>query len=325
VHSVAVILMAVVGALLIIGVVVTLSWGGVAYRSWDPAMGERPDLVEGAQAHPPTLRITGLRYLRGVAVALVAGFWAGALVTGPAVRLIMRLLAVTAGDDAQGRITEADEVVGRIELDGTIGLLVFGGVLPGLVSGAIYVLIRWWLPAGRLGGIVFGGLHLVIAATRLDPLRPDNPDFDLVGPGWVSVTTFGLTCVLHGMAVAAIANRYSNALPPEEQNRPAWIRVLVPLALPAIVVIVPVVAGAVVVGFVLTVAATRLVPTLRTTHRRGALVAGRVAACVAVIALLPSAIDDLREVIGRDEVAGASTPAAVPSPTPAGADSPARW
>ncbi len=92
-----------------------------------------------------------LRYLRGVAISLVAGFWAGLLVTGPAIRLIMRLLAVTAGDDAQGRITEADEVVGSINLDGTIGLIFFGGVLPGLLSGAIYVVCRRLLPTGRLG------------------------------------------------------------------------------------------------------------------------------------------------------------------------------
>jgi hypothetical protein len=109
------------------------------------------------------VRITVLRHLRGVAIALVGGFWAGALVTGPAVRLIMRLLAVTAGDDAQGMITEAVEVVGRIEFDGTIGLYLFGGVLPGLLSGGIYMVIRRWLPAGRIGSVVFGALHLVVA------------------------------------------------------------------------------------------------------------------------------------------------------------------
>lgn len=62
----------------------------------------------------------------------------------------MRLLAATAGDDAQGRITEADEVVGSINLDGTIGLYVFGGILPGLLSGAIYVVFRRWLPRSHL-------------------------------------------------------------------------------------------------------------------------------------------------------------------------------
>jgi hypothetical protein len=244
-----------------------------------------------------------LGYLRGVAIALVGGFWAGALVTGPAVRLIMRLLAVTAGDDAQGGITEADEVVGRIELDGTIGLYIFGGILPGLLSGAVYVLIRRWLPAGRLGGVAFGSLHLVIAATRIDPLRPDNPDFDLVGPGWLSVTTFGLACVFHGMAVAAIANRYSTSMPPTANSRAAWLRVLVPLALPALLVLVPFVAAVVIVGLAVTIAFSRIVAAVRAAHSPGALLGGRIAVCIAVLTFLPGTIIDLRDVIIRDDTA----------------------
>jgi hypothetical protein len=89
--------MAILGVLLVIGIAVTARCGGVAYTPWEP----------GAAISP--VRAVTLRYLRGVAIALVAGFWTGALLTGPAIRLIMRLLAVTAGDDAQGRITEARE------------------------------------------------------------------------------------------------------------------------------------------------------------------------------------------------------------------------
>jgi hypothetical protein len=300
------IVMAVLGLVLLVGVVLTLWWGATAYRSWKPETGDGAD-HDNAHTDGESVRTTVLRYLRGVAVALVGGFWAGALVTGPAMRLIMRLLAVTAGDDAQGRITEADEVVGRIELDGTIGLYLFGGVLPGLLSGAIYMLIRRWLPTGRLGGVVFGLLHLVIAATRIDPLRPDNPDFDLVGPGWLSVTTFGLTCVFHGMAVAAIANQYSTGLPPAANNRAAWIRPLVPLALPAVFVVVPFVAAVLVVGLVLTVAVSRIAPVVRAAHSRGALLAGRIAVCAAALALLPGTILDLRDVIVRDDSADVST------------------
>jgi hypothetical protein len=282
-----VILMAVMGLLLVVGVVVTLRWGGVSYRPWDPGTGDVRTVVR--------------RYLRGVAVALVGGFWAGALVTGPAVRLIMRLLAVTAGDDAQGAITEADEVVGEIDLGGTIGLYIFSGLLPGIMSGAIYVLIRRWLPAGRLGGVVFGALHLVIAATRIDPLRPDNPDFDIVGPGWLSVTTFGLACLFHGMAVVAIANRYSTEMPPLVNTGAEWIRVLVPLALPALIVLLPPVAVVLLVGLALAIGITRIVPAVRAGQSRGALVGGRIAVVVAALVFLPGTIVDLHDVIVRDD------------------------
>jgi hypothetical protein len=296
-----VILMAVMGALLLIGVVVTLRWGGIAYRPWDPEAGNSTDSGATAPAVPPSVRTTVLRYLRGVAIALVGGFWAGALVTGPAVRLIMRLLAVTAGDDAQGAITEADEVVGEIDLGGTIGLYIFGGLLPGIMSGAIYVLIRRWLPAGRLGGVVFGALHLVIAATRIDPLRPDNPDFDIVGPGWLSVTTFGLACLFHGMAVVAIANRYSSEMPPQVSSQAAWVRVLVPLGLPALIVLFPPVAVVLLVGLALAIGITRIVPAVRAGQSRGALVGGRIAVVVAALVFLPGTIVDLHDVIVRDD------------------------
>ena len=47
----------------------------------------------------------------------------------------MRLLAVTAGPTAQGRITEADQVVGRISLDGTLGFIVFTSLFFGAPVG----------------------------------------------------------------------------------------------------------------------------------------------------------------------------------------------
>ncbi len=221
----------------------------------------------------------------------------------------MRLLAVTAGDDAQGAITEADEVVGEINLDGTIGLYIFGGLLPGLLSGVIYVLIRRWLPAGRLGGVVFGALHLVIAATRIDPLRPENPDFDIVGPGWLSVTTFGLACLLHGMAVVAIANRYSTEMPPQVTSQAAWIRVLVPLGLPALFMLFPVFAAALLVGLALTIGISRIVPAVRAARSRGALMAGRIAVAVAALVFLPGTIIDLHDVIVRDDGSAGGAPA----------------
>src|SRR5215216_4373403 len=145
-------------------------------------------------------------------------------------RLVMRLLAVTAGVDAQGQVTEAQEIVGRITVDGTIGFVVFTGLFFGPVSGAAYLVLRRWLPGGRAGGLAFGALLLVIAGTRLEPLRRSNPDFDLVGPGWVSVVAFTVLVVFHGALVAALAGRLSRAVP-LLAARPGTIAVHAPLLL----------------------------------------------------------------------------------------------
>jgi hypothetical protein len=305
------ILMTVSGFVLLVGVTLTLWWGGTSYETWEPQLGDAASRRAQWSRHDdgPSVRTSVLRYLRGVVIALVGGFWAGALVTGPAVRLIMRLLAVTAGDDAQGRFTEADEVVGSINLDGTIALIIFAGILPGLLSGAIYVVCRRWLPSGRLGGVVFGALHLVVAATRIDPLRPGNPDFDLVGPGWLAVATFGLASIFHGMAVVAIANRYTHSFPPTATSRAARVRAVLPVVFPTLLLIpfffllLPVVAG-----LAIAIAVSRSGPIMRCARSRGALLAGRVVVGLVVVALLPGAVIDLRDVIVRDDTAAPTHP-----------------
>ena len=299
------ILMGVTGCLLLVGITVTLWWARTDYEAWEP--GYADGAASGADltpAHRVPLRVAALRYLRGVAIALVGGFWAGLLVTGPAIRLIMRLLAVTAGDAAQGRITEADEVVGKINLDGTLGLFVFGGILPAMLSGAIYVLVRRWLPSGLLTGVTFGALHLVFAATRIDPLRPGNPDFGLVGPGWLAVATFGLAAILHGMAVVAIANRYSHAISPDATSLAKWVRATLPLVPPALLVLlffpvlVPLAAG-----LVVALVGSQIGLVVRAVRSRFALLAGRIAIVIVVILLLPGTITDLGDIIRHDDVA----------------------
>lgn len=134
--------------------------------------------------------------------------------------------------------------MGEITVGGTIGFIVFVGVFGGLVTGVLFVLLRRWLPAGRAGGLVFGALLLVAVGPHLDPLRPDNPDFDIVGPGWLAVVVFSAMALLHGMVVAALAGRYSRALPLIRWTpRSLLPHAPVLLLVPGTVVLVPVVVG----------------------------------------------------------------------------------
>ena len=73
----------------------------------------------------------------------------------------MRLLAVTAGDDAQGRITEADQVVGQITAGGTVGFVVFTALFFGPATAAATCCCGAGCPAGRAGGLAYGALLLV--------------------------------------------------------------------------------------------------------------------------------------------------------------------
>lgn len=166
------------------GLAAILRWGGLYFQ---PPPVEEPGGTGDAAAPGWVARA----YLWYLALAVTAGAGAGVLVAGAGGRLVMRLLAATAGDAAQGRITEAEQVVGRITVDGTVGFVIFTALFFGLSSAAGYLLIRRWLPPGRLGGLACGALLLIAGATRLDPLRADNPDFAMSAPAgspwWPSV------------------------------------------------------------------------------------------------------------------------------------------
>ena len=230
-------LMVVCGVLVLLGLVAVLRWGGHDVR--------RPET--GAASPGAVLR----QYASSLSVALVAGLGAGVLIAGAGGRLAMRLLAVTAGADVQGRITEADEVVGRITTGGTRGFIVFTALFFGVATGALYLLLHRFLPRGRWAGLAFGVLLLVLAATRIDPLREDNPDFDIVGPGWLAALVLGAVVLVHGLAVAALAGRYSQALPPLSSERGALVAhaPLLLLALSPVAVLVAALGALVLVVF----------------------------------------------------------------------------
>jgi hypothetical protein len=81
----------------------------------------------------------------------VDGSVRAAVAAGAGGRLVMRLLAVTAGPDTEGRVTEAEQVVGRITVDGTLGVVVFTALLFGLASGFVDLLLHRRL--GRWPGL----------------------------------------------------------------------------------------------------------------------------------------------------------------------------
>jgi hypothetical protein len=217
-------------------------------------------------------------------VALLTGLLVGTFVVGPAARLAMRLLAA-ASPDSQGRLTEAEEVVGEISLDGTLAIFVFIGLPLGMVVGIVYAFVSWVLPRGVAGGALLGASLLVIFGSRVDPLREDNPDFDIVGPGWLSITTFTAMAVLTGILTAPIAGRIGAAL---QTPRLWWLAWGLPLGLFAAAALSaePAAAVAVVIGCLVFVAAVRVPRERRAVvWRRGRIVVQGILAATVGVAL----------------------------------------
>jgi len=277
------VLMLTCGVLVLLGIAAVVRWGGLGVQPSGSATG-RDD--------SPSPGVVASHYLWYVTVAVVSGIGSGLLIAGAGGRLAMRLLAATGGDAAQGRQTEAEEIVGRITTGGSIGFIIFTGLFFGLATGAVYLVIMRWLPPGRLGGLAYGLLLLIVAAPRIDPLRADNPDFGIVGPGWVAVLVFSALVLVHGMLVAALAGRYSRTLPPPSLRRRALVAyVPVLLLLPAApVAVILAVVGLLVVGL------SRAEPVIKGIRSHPTAVAGRVALAVVALVALPgfvSAVVDI--------------------------------
>lgn len=169
-HTAAMAVIVVCVVLVLAGLAAVVRWGGMAV---EPPPAPAADVADPTDRPPVGLVVR--RYLWYLTVAMGSGVAAGVLAAGAGGRLVMRLLAVTAGADAQGRLTEADEIVGRITVSGTLGFVVFTALFAGLASGAAYMLLRRLLPAGRAGGLAYGALLLVVAGARLDPLVQTTP------------------------------------------------------------------------------------------------------------------------------------------------------
>jgi hypothetical protein len=283
--------MIVVCAVLVLaGLVAAVRWGGLTVQPPAPPSPE----AAGPPEQPP-IGLAVRRYLWYLTLAVTSGVGAGILAAGAGGRLVMRLLAVTAGADAQGRVTEAGEVVGRISVDGTLGFVVFTGLFFGLATGTLYLLLRRWLPAGRAGGLAYGALLLVVAGTRLDPLRPGNPDFDLVGPGWVSVLAFTALAVFHGVLVAALAGRISRALPlpgagPRAIAAHAPLLLLLPLGSAVLLVAI--------VG-VMVALASQVPGVVAAWRDRRSVMVGRVALAAVAVVALPGFTSAVVDILGR--------------------------
>ena len=256
------------------GVALAFRWRGYRFG---------PPMWAASDQNPSALRRTqGLVWM--LSVGALTGILVGALVVGPGARLAMRLLAATS-PQAQGRITEADQVIGNITASGTLGILIFVGLPAGVAVAVTYVLAAFGLPPGATGGALYGLVVLVVFASRLDPLRAENPDFDIVGPGWLSVLTFTTLAVITGATVACFSGRLAAALPPP---RPWWTLWLVPLSFLTIMSLVlgePWLAAAVVVGGAVYVLAGPLSRSRPMLERSGVLAMRALLAAIALTAL----------------------------------------
>lgn len=238
----------------IVGIGVAL-WLIVHYSSASRASEDRPepDSPVGERLAWSTGRVAGM---------IAAAFVASGLVLGLGGRLLMRVVASTSSSAAQGRVTDADEVVGDVTIGGSVSLVIFA-TFAGLVGLLIYVLLRRWLPdRSLLAGLATACIGAGLLARPSGLLEPDNEDFVILSPTWLAVLLVMALMLLFGLLLAVLADSWAQSWP-----RPAaslkGIAGLVPLLLT-----IPLVIGAVITA--MAIAYTTFVTPLaaRTTRLR---------------------------------------------------------
>lgn len=176
---------------------------------------------------------------RDIARGGIAGIIVGLVVAGLGGRLVMRLAAILHAN-AAGMPTENGEVIGRITLEGTLALLIFGGLGMGLMAGTIWVIVGPWIPGRGLPRAIATAAAAIALGTP--PLvQRFNPDFVILDHDpFVVALLVGLVGLV-GMSIALVDGALDARLPLPRRGIHIATTVYLAISLIGLVLIVPVV------------------------------------------------------------------------------------
>ena len=128
--------------------------------------------------------------------------------------------------DAAGLRTENGNVIGAITFDGTLALLVFGGLLTGVIIGALWVVIRPWLPQRPLvRALVAIPIAIAMGTTLL--VDDTNSDFLILRGNLVVVSALVGLVALAGASMVLAESMLDRVLPVVRRRGPALIAYVV--------------------------------------------------------------------------------------------------
>lgn len=151
-------------------------------------------------------------FLRAAGIGSLAGALSGLVAGGIGGRVAMRIIAIVAGPDKVGLTTENGSRVGDITVEGTVGLMLFGGVFAGILGGLAYEVVRpWFASLGRWRGLVFGLVLLASVGSVI--INPNNIDFRRFGSPGLNALLFALLFILYGLVLVPTEERLRRAVP----------------------------------------------------------------------------------------------------------------
>ena len=163
----------------------------------------------------------GFDVLREMARGGLAGLVVGVVVGGIGGRLLMRVAALLEPKATSLR-TENGNVIGAITFDGTLALLLFGGLFVGVIIGALWVVIRPWLPRRPLvRALVAIPICVAMGTTLL--IQDSNSDFLILRRNLVVVGALVGLVALVGPSMVVAESVLDRVLPTVRRRGPALI------------------------------------------------------------------------------------------------------
>jgi hypothetical protein len=137
----------------------------------------------------------------------LAAVTSGVLVLGLGGRLVM-FLSRLLHPDAVGRATENGNRIGEFTIEGTLALLMFGGLAGGLFAGVVWVIVKDWISDKSLmvglGAVSIGGFLLIEA---------DNRDFLILTPPGLDLALLLALVFLFGVVLHRFDTIFDRRLP----------------------------------------------------------------------------------------------------------------
>jgi hypothetical protein len=154
------------------------------------------------EAFAGVFRILAIGTLAGMGGGFLTGIWA---------RLVMRLAGFLTVDRNRGLLTQNDAVVGKITLEGTIFIGLFGAAL-GIVGGLLYIAVRRRLPGSDWQRALGFGV-LLLGVFGFVVMDKSNPDYRSFGPAWLNVGSFSLAYIVFGFLTGMLTEWLDRRVP----------------------------------------------------------------------------------------------------------------
>lgn len=173
------------------------------------------------------------RTLRSVAVLGLASLVSGVVVGGIGGRLVMSVSARAAGSEVFGRLTENGNVVGEFTLGGTIALVIFVGLLGGILASVGVVASEPWLRwLGPWRGVGFGVVVLTVYTSDIFA----SVDFLILDPLTLNVAMFLALIMGFGLAVVGFGRLLDRKLPEAtDEEQDVWLIIVGLGAIPLVI------------------------------------------------------------------------------------------